>query len=305
VLFCLTLLCLSLARSLFHFVWIAALAAILLRHHPRARTLRIALVLTALLAALPALHTKLVFGKLTSSTWLGMNVANVVQQWWLPEDLQAMADRHEISQISLVKPFSPLSSYPVATTVPLAFASIPALAEPSKDSGSPNYNHYAYIAISDAYLSDAWTLLQARPATALRAIGNGFDRFMRPGAVDRHLVANRAAMQRYDAIWNRVAFGLVHPGAKKDLYLLLLVGTILGLGVGAFWATRSTKGQAELASARIITARFMMLTAAFVILIGNALERGENHRFRVYLSPFILLFLGLGASVAVDRLRRR
>ena len=38
----------------------------------------------------------------------------------------------------------------------------------------------------------------------------------------------------------------------------------------------------------------MVETAAYVILLGNALDWGENYRTRLYIEPYLVAFLALG-----------
>ncbi len=290
LLFCSTVLALSITRSLFHFVWIAAIAAALAK---APRRLVVALGVTTVLAAVPAIKNKIVFDKLTPSTWLGMNFAHVVQGSTSHEVLQRLAASGEISRVSLVRPFSSLAEYPADTRVPSRFEDVPALSVATKASGKPNYNHYGYIAVSDLYLRDALVLLKLRPLTAVRGLGDALDRFMRPGSVEPLVAQNQLAIARYDAFWNRVVLGLIEPGPRKRIYLLLIAGTLISLAFGSWLATRESSSAA-------VTARFMILTAAFVIIVGNALERDENHRFRTYLAPFLITFLALGATRVRD-----
>jgi drug/metabolite transporter (DMT)-like permease len=107
--------------------------------------------------------------------------------------------------------------------------------------------------------------------------------------VEPLVAQNQLVIARYDAFWNRVVLGLIEPGPRKRIYLLLIAGTLISLAFGSWLATRESSSAA-------VTARFMILTAAFVIIVGNALERDENHRFRTYLAPFTIAFLALGAT---------
>lgn len=49
----------------------------------------------------------------------------------------------------------------------------------------------------------------------------------------------------------------------------------------------------------------MLGTVAFVTLVGNVVEAGENFRFRFLVDPFYLILLGMLLQVAWTRLYRQ
>ena len=95
-------------------------------------------------------------------------------------------------------------------------------------------------------------------------------------------------------------------GAWQIVFVSVLAcACALTFAFGAWAATGRNDLNANADRGRMFGTRFMMLTIIFVTVVGNVFGRGENHRFRVYLSPFIVTFLAQLGGCIVTRFRRR
>ncbi|MDF1562819.1 MAG: glycosyltransferase family 39 protein [Deltaproteobacteria bacterium] len=292
------LLCLT--RSMFHVVFLVACAAgvLLVRSPGRRRILAFAVGLLLVVGALP-LKNYLVFGSAQTSSWLGMNL------WKMVGHNVAGADLPMDAGVGAVPAFSPIDRYPERyREVPARFSSVPVLREERKSTGEPNLNHHGYLAVSREYLKGARHLIAADPGAYLRSVGKGWGYYCRPAWDYWFLQDNRERLQPYidlvslapirflleelflgeDAAagaFPRSSYLLV-PG----MLILVVVNLVLGL-------VRRFRGGSRPRS--IVFLAFLVLTVLYVALLGNALEYGENNRFRVQTD--LLLYLAVIVSL--------
>ena len=302
---------LALLRSLFHPLWLLPCGALALAvaAPPRrvaALCFAIALALTLGLSAKNAW----LLGTPGTSSWLGMNFANGLLQLWPLEERRALVEQGVITELSLVDPFSPLEAVPPAfqTSAPV---DVPALAAPAKANEVTNFNHFAYIAISRQYGRDATALLRRDPRRWLVMEGRAWRRFLAAPSNYPLVEGNRRRMRGWDRL-----YGLLQgipsavrgpltsadhpdrtPGAERLSWLWLAVGLF-----GIAYATRSLLRGARAAArvplaarnrARMALLAFLLGNVLYVSLTANAVELGENQRFRVTIEP---LWLALAAA---------
>jgi hypothetical protein len=191
-----TLVVLALSRSLFHLVWVIAAAAIFFFTATRDARRRAALWMLVPVLLVVALFAKnaAVFGFFGSSSWLGPSLNKMTVQRLGPDERAEMMREGHISAFAAVVPFSPLEDYEVAAGSRFTDGEVPALGARLRSSGHPNFNHRAFVDVSETQLRDSVAAMKARPdlyrgaVVTAPALQGGVDR---PGArvsrLRRHL----------------------------------------------------------------------------------------------------------------------
>lgn len=309
-----------LTRSTFQLVWFLAWAAVLVVHRRRADWRRVAVVAAVPLLAIVAVYanTLRVAGTFTSSTSLGVSLSKITT-FQLPEaERRAMVDQGALSPLALIHPFAPVPVYAPVLGAP------PVTGEPVLDDevknfpdGSRwiNFNNLLYARVSDAYLDDAVRTLRARPDAYARGVATATEMFFRSPSDFFALAGNRVRLGAYNGLYNEVVYGVVASGDPVTgfpdaalryrqgpprtawlsvvLYAVALVG-----GAAELWLGRRRRGYP---STWLLVA-FLWSNVAYVILVSNLIEVGENDRFRLYTDPLVVLLV---AALAVTWMGRR
>lgn len=286
-------------RSLFHLVYfLGALALVASWRLTRPRA--IAAIAAAPLLLLLGLHAKstALFGTFSTSSWAGMSVARVVTLHASRATFERLLAERKISRVSLVGPYSPPAAYPPQLmAVPAHLAPEPAVASPAKSTGFPNLNHYGYIAISRVYLHDAIEIARAEPGALLRGWAAAWQAYFRSATEHFALGAARAdlapAADAYETLLGR----------DLPVPYLLLALLLLAAFVGGIALARGGPA-APLARPARLLAGYLLCQIAYVALVGNALEAGENNRFRFMTDPLTAVLLGALLERALAWLRR-
>jgi hypothetical protein len=315
----------TLTRSLFHFVWcLGAGVAVVALAPPRERRRSACLALVALLPV-GALYAKnrIVFGQFEGSSWLGMNLAKIALQT-APHGLREELVREgRLTPLALHRPFAGLRSYPEelrkAPTRPAA-----ALARPEKAGGRVNFNHEAYVRISSAFAHDARAMIAAHPKLYLESVAQAFAIYAQPASLTRYVDGNRARIDAYEDGWNRFVLGAIgiwtaldgeiwiagFPFILRDaLYgwmALFTLATVVAL-VGGVRRLRQADSAPESAAVRaaIATELFLAANVAYISLVSNLLDLGENNRFRFLADPAAAVLVTLLLVAAARRFRGR
>ncbi|PKQ28281.1 MAG: hypothetical protein CVT63_03545 [Candidatus Anoxymicrobium japonicum] len=291
-------------RSLFHFsffIFVTAALAILNPAHRR----RIAVAALIPFILLMSLYGKnqVLFGRFTTSTWMGMNVWTMTaRNLPLVQRLQLIAEG-KLSAVSQYDRFSELARYPATYLLGTTqYEDIPALQQVRKSTGYSNFNHVAYMSIADDYLKDALYVLKHDPPTYVSGSLRSWYAYFRSSSDYVFLAANRAKLAAINDVYDYLFYGKIpfdlarvpHLPIYTDsrghcLYLFLLVGLplVVGYGLRLFFTDKS------LTRAQRITIMYLCFVVIFVALLGNFLETGENNRFRFMTDPFSLALLGL------------
>ena len=295
-------------HSLFHLAYLVVAIAAIAWLHGRDRK---KIILTALipLVFMLAIYGKnlALFGKFTTSTWMGMNFWGMTARNMHIAERRQLAANGEISRVSLLDRFADPEFYSAAYFEIPGYEGIPALRQLKKQTGASNYNHLGYIALSDQYMADALYVLRNYPQTLLVGSLRAWFAYFRSSSDNLFLSsANRASAGPIVAIYDTLFFGklpldLAHiPGLPiytesrgHYLYLFLLAGLPLLVlcGLRAAWRGRLL-GSAFDPAGRI-TLLFLCFNILYVALLGNALEVGENNRFRFVTDPSSFVLLGV------------
>jgi len=311
VLFMATLAVVALTRSLYHLVFLAAAAALLGVAWRSWR--RAAAVASVPLACVVLLYAKnaVLFGAFAPSTWTGMNLARLTTEALDPDEAARLVRAGTLSPASRVPSFSRPSAYPQSY-----FEAVPptrgrALSWDTKTTGAVNFNHVAYIAIARDLLRDGRWVIVHRPLTYLRAVGEAWAVYLRPASDLRFLgIANIAALRPAMDVYDVAFFGRwPWPQAGDDpaaprRYWGLIAGLPLAFLAGLAAALGRGPGRALDREARLLCA-LLAGTIAYVAVVGNLLELGENNRFRFETDPFSVCLLGVGLGWAAGAVRWR
>lgn len=302
---------LALLRSLYHLGLLVLIAAALLacyRHDPgRRRAIAQACVLP--IALVFALYAKnaVAFGAFGASTWMGMSFERMSVVQAGPERLRELVAAGRLSPLATYGGFRPLEDYPPAwREAPATGHAV--LDAPRKANGSPNFNHLAYVRIGEQLLADGKAVLAEDPKLWLKAEVQAYAGYFRPASMYHFLAPNAQWIRGWREAYETVANGRVlrpewlgggsSPYGRKirkvlvDTGLWLLVGLPALVAYGALAAWRAwRRGPAD--RPRAVTLTYMVAMVLFTTGVGNALEIGENHRFRFAVDFFFVAFLAL------------
>ena len=298
-------------RSLYHLVWIVPCVALAFA---AARPVRpaFAVACALLLAPVAGVYAKnaWLFGGAFTSSWLGMNLANALFEVWPEAERRALVDAGDVSELAIVPPFSRLDAVPPSFVAPSPY-DVPAVATADRASGVQNYNHFAYVAMSRQYARDARALLARAPARYAELEKRAWARFLASPTNYPFVERNRRRIRGWDRLYaalqgvpSAFAGPLVtaddpaaptHPGRMSWLWLAL---GCTGVGAGAAQVVRDVRAGGS--PMRTALLAFLLFDVTFVAVVSNAVELGENQRFRVAIEPLVLALV----AFAVTRFRR-
>jgi hypothetical protein len=307
-LFLLAVVCLT--RSLYHLVYLLAAAAFLAVGWRDARRSVLAALVPVLLVVALYAKNKVLFGHFAASTWTGMSLGHLTIDPLPRPEAERLVAAGELSRASRTPAFSRAQVYQGAYFEPPPSTRVRALYWEQKTTGAPNYNHVAYVRISEDLLRDSLWVLRHRPKVYLDSVREAWGVYFRgPGELRflgaENIDAVRPASELYDAVFflRRAA-----PGAEDERqpgrYWALIVGLPLVFVVGVVAALGRGPGARLDRRARLVVG-FLCFTIAYVAVIGNSLELGENNRFRFETDPLSLCLLGLTLSYVFPLTRGR
>jgi len=293
-----------LIRSAFHLVFLLIciiLPAIPLKRQVMRKFAVGALLITSIVIML-YLKNLVLFGFPGPSSWTGMNFFRAASHAVPRRIIKKLVSEDRISSIALIPPFSTLDEYPAEYSRDQDNLSVFALTQRYKGPEIPNFNNPAYIAISQDYLTAAKKLIRLYPQAYLYTVLDAWSIYCRPswdyGLVENNAEAISPYIQFLFALREKRQITF-HPrpfliGKKRVIHIplqdliifSLLLPLIAVLSLNKLWKMlkeKSPDGTAYL---------FMAFAVFYVAIIGNAVEWGENNRFRVMTDPLLyLLFL--------------
>ncbi len=289
-------------RSTFQLPWAILAVLLALWTIPGAR--RVVLVSSAVpLLAVVLLYVKneAVFGVPSTSSWAGMNLAQVAFADLPPSTRNRLIAAGTLSRTAAVPPFSGLERYPgfVRTT---RKTGIPVLDDPTAH-GVNNFNNLAYVKISSRYLHDALRLIRARPGIYLDGVGDGLALFARPSTDDPYVGGrNLTEIAHWNALFDDVVLWRILPLSRTAWLIVLAYAAALAYGVvlAARLARRGSRAVGD-RTALLVFAWATVLYAALVITFG---EVSENQRLRFCLDPLVLILVAAAGTELAARLGR-
>lgn len=300
-------------RSLFQLPWLLAVIAWLAVRAAPAQRRAIAVAAAPAVVLTAALYLKnfLLFGTLSTSSWLGMNLMSDVDFAWRASERRAIVERGEVGPIFSVPAFSRVAAYDGVVTLPPP-SGVPVLDLESTENGRPNYNHVVYAMVARLYARDALHVLASNPAHYLHAVAAAASLFFRPASDYEYFKDFQRRMPAWDALYRFALYGqLAAAGAgvpgpagfplavsapNIGWFILLAMPLLLWLGV------RRLRAAARMGDgAATGTLAFIIGTVVYVVLFATALNIGENQRYRFMTEPFLFI---LGAAARLPRTPR-
>lgn len=307
-----------LVRSLFHPAWAVAAIALLVAIRPAPRRyVAAAIALPLVLSGGWMLKNQLVFGELTTSSWLGFNLQRGVVAPMARDAVRADVASGRVSSLALEYPWGSIGQYDPwvgdCTTHDHPAVSLPEK-QPYLGIRIANFNHECFLPVYRQARADAVRLIREHPGRYLSTRADGLmmsyqvgdtgpagdtwiDRAYRPA-----LLVTGVRLSQDD--WNLPLVGWDHVRLDVSLTLALLSGFVAGRGTVAAvrlartgWRTRRRWPTGEVMWVVVAA------TVAVVLVGGVLVEFGENGRFRSSLDP-LLIALPLGwCTLAVRRWR--
>ncbi len=304
---------LVLTRSMFHLLWLVAWVAVLVLHRRHADWKQVVALAAVPLVAVVAVHAnnRRVSGSFTSSSTLGISLAKITVSQLTRAEREALVARGELSPLALVDPLSPVAAYrgvvppPPPTGVAVLDDEVkPEYANPpTEDLFRPNDNNSTYIAVSNGYLEDALKTIRMRPGAYLQGIGTAYNLFFRPASDFAPLGDNRDRVAWLERLYNVGVYGVVSGGEGSRVFpvaethyrqgpgrtaWLVVFGYAVAL-VGGAWALWQGRRRGEGPPPLVLA--FLWSTIAYVTVVANVIEVGENNRFRLYTEPLVIALL--------------
>ena len=304
-----------LTRSPYHLAYLVGMAVLVPLLCPaglRRRALAMALI-PVLAATSWYVKNWAVFGQFSASSWLGMSLAKTWNDYVSPEEVKALQARGELSVVAHLRPFRTVEEYQKVIPLPPPTGK-PVLDQTIKTDKQPNYNHPIYIQASRLHLADAKVILKTHPGAYLRNQLDSWGSYFRPASEYGFLgEQNLRLVAPVETVYKRAFY--LQPsselpdkalkqsdraaylwGKVKNMSITIILGTAFVVLYIPFQAWRLWRsGQRRQAAVML----FLWLNVVFVALTANALEVGENHRYRHETEPLwtVLLFAGLGDLV--------
>jgi hypothetical protein len=289
-------------RSTFQIVWLLLGLGLVLVVAPdlRRMTLRacaVPLILVVLLYAKNAI----IFGTFSTSSWFGMNLAQVVLYSAPSADRAQLVAEGRISRVSLVEPFSPLTAYR-GIVPPARKRGIQVLDERLKSTGETNFNNSSFLTISNHYLHDALHLIAARPHYYFASIRLGLERYFSSSSQNIFVRKNRSKIQPYERLFNRFIY--VRSSFGGGVCWGIVAGYTLAIGYGLFLLVRLIRRRRPTAP-REGALLFAWMTVVYLAVVETVSQVTENQRIRFLSDGLVVVLLAALVRDARDRLATR
>jgi hypothetical protein len=309
VLFFFALAVVILTRSLYHLVWflVAGVALLVLAVPARRRDVLVAALGPVLLVAGLYAKNGILFGEPSSSSWFGMNLARATTLQIPLDERRSLVEQRRLSLLALRPTFEYFGVYANSGhgTPPTSPIGHRVLNQPIRSDGSPNFNYEGYLGIYRQYRRDALASVQLRPGAYLRGQVLAYATYLNPPAEfspGTISYRNRSEMAELEATWRTAAYGQIpraltasaREGQSKLVSRTLTAGIFTALSlvcvmiVGARLLWRVLRRR-RVATPPVIGVLFGWATIAYVTVMGNVLDVGENQRFRYDVEPLLLL----------------
>jgi hypothetical protein len=312
------LLVLMLVRNAFHVIYLLTVTVGLLWFLPVGRRAILTGVLPVLLI-LGGLYVKngLLFGRFTSSTWLGMTMGMTTTYQLTDEEAADLVKRGVVSPLAEITPFSKLSEYdPYIHRPPKT--GIPVLDQDVTSTGHPNFNHLAYLQVHDQYLADSIAIWRHYPIAYARSVAIECFSYFRPASDLEYFDKESVPIQAWERAFNAVVFGQVrHTEDREDFLELKDAGhnfsrvLYTGMFLVALIPATVTWGAAQLLVPRwrrrwtrtqLLVLGFILFTIIFVTLVSILFSTFDGNRYRFPLDGF---FVALAGGMLVQMRGRR
>jgi hypothetical protein len=234
------------------------------------------------------------FGVKESSSWMGMNLTHMTIDRISQKEKEDLVQKGILSRLSLIGAFQPASEY--KKIYPMKETGIAVLDQESM-------NNIVYIPASKQLFEDDKNLILAKPKIYLKSLIISYYIYFLPSSNYSFIDQNRQKIGLYNRLFNLVAYGKILGGEEINVSLtprsilnlewfviiLYLLMTVFVIKESYNFFVKKYKLKPE----QIAALLFMYGTILYVMLVGNFLELGENHRFRFLTDPLFFVVAGL------------
>ncbi len=285
--FPLVLLCLT--RSVYHIGWLFIVSACLIFYYRRSAVLN-KLILMSFCALVIVgswyVKNKILFGKFTASTWVGMNLArNVFHD----------NEVRDSGRIEAFEPFSKISVYHkfLDPHFEIKYKGLNDrdLLQEMKNDSFTNETEVSYIPISELYQDASLSFIKNHPGAYAKNVLQSSILFFTPGTLYSLAIEKASRIKYYDLLYS---FNLtVFEKNKQERRILLTISALPKMALYLFVIFILVQFSIQ---TRTFTPWniFILVTIGFVFGVSSLFEHYENMRFRFEIEP---LFLILAAQV--------
>lgn len=307
-----------LTRSLFHWMWYVGIWIVLAGlQADRRKRLVVAGAVPFLVIATWHVTNHAVLGSTAGGTWLGMSLSKTTTFLLPRAERERSVEQGRLSPYALIPPFSDLGAYG-DVRAPTPKTGVPILDNERKASGAVNFHNVAYREIGRAYFEDAVRVLRARPGAHIGGWSLSYLICFLPASDNYFLLRNRRQIAGFDRLYSHALCGQIRYAPESTAESLarqaparrllgvgwwLLAGYAIAVTYGA-GVVRRALAAAPRDAVLGLTAGFLVLNVIWIVGVGNAVELGENNRFRFVADPLCLALLGLFIQDRVSRWRR-
>jgi hypothetical protein len=320
---------LAMTRSMFPMAFLLLLAGALVAlnrfglKRPPSFWLNVLLLVPAALNGLWCMKNQSKFGEFSASSWMGMSMAKVIYIAYPREDIQERGGKL-LQRTPFSSPYDYLDLVPPIDQDGVGIPALDDLLKPS--SGANNYNCRPILLASQRYKRESVAFILGDPWPLRRSMALGWwYYFFAPGDYWT-LEPNRSAIRPYQDLYAKLVYlsfrhdpmNPFDPGTaalkasltrEEKIHALMNVSWTMAasfLAVAAWFplfARRALRSGDPRRKAQGALALYVAFVVLYMAIAGNALEVGENHRFRFMVEPLCWIALAHLASEARKRFR--
>ncbi|MDP4131783.1 MAG: hypothetical protein Q8939_16595, partial [Bacteroidota bacterium] len=253
-------------------------------------------ILSLLLLGSWYIKNKILFDKLSVSTWIGMNLARNVFHDNEIKDSSRIEAYGSFSRISLYKKF-------IDPQFEKKFEGLNDrdLLQEMKNDSFINENNVNYIPVSDLYQKASLARIRSKPMAYLENVLQSAIIYFTPATIYSLALDRAAKIRTYDLVYS---FNLSHfARGKQQRRIALTVSAIPKLLIYAFVFFIIIRQALRIRSISCWNV-FILLTIGFVFAISSLFEHYENMRFRFETEPLFLILAAQAISILRTRRNR-
>jgi len=286
-----------LTRSLFHPIWFLAAAFLLIiifKEKYQRKLILKALIIPLLIVLAWYGKNIYLFGVKEGSSWMGMNLTHMTIERISQKEKEDLVQKGLLSRLSLVGAFQSPSEY--KKIYPMKETGIAVLDQESM-------NNIVYIPASKQLFEDDKNLILAEPKVYIKSVAIAYYIYFLPSSNYSFIGQNRQKIDLYNRLFNLAAYGKILKGEEINasltlhsilnlewsVIILYLLMTVFIIKESYNFFVKKYKLKPEYMAALL----FMYGTILYVMLVGNFLELGENHRFRFLTDPLFFVVVGV------------
>ncbi len=288
------LLCLT--RSVYHIVWLVIVAVFLL-YYCRKNAHFYQLILVSLVSILLVgswyAKNKIIFGKWTTSTWMGMNLSrNVFHDNEITDS----------SRIEAYDPFSRISVYRkfIDPAYEKKFKGLNDrdLLQETKNDSLTNLKEVSYIPVADLYMKASLDHIKSHPLSYAQNIIQSSILYFTPATMYSLAIEQSGKIKYFDLPYSFKLTYFAHNKSQRRVWLTIsAIPKLLFYLFVFFTFFRYSIQIRKMASWNL----FICVTIGFVFVVSSLFEHYENMRFRFETEPLFLILAAQVVSIIYSR----